>query len=89
MPRLTEQEQQEIIRYLEADKPLPDKYRFLLFADKREVELVWNGKTSEVCTIVLPFQVIEQVDEPRAGGGHPGHLPAPRRGVRPGGARVL
>jgi len=66
MPRLTEQEQQEIIRYLEADKSLPDKYRFLLFADKREVELVWNGKTSEVCNIVLPFQVIEQVDEPRA-----------------------
>jgi DNA modification methylase len=66
MPRLTEQEQQEIIRYLEADKPLPDKYRFLLFEDKREVELVWNGKTSEVCNIVLPFQVIEQVDEPRA-----------------------
>ncbi len=67
MPRLTEQEQQEIIRFLEADKPLPDKYRFLLFEDKREVELVWNGKTSEVSNIVLPFQTIEQVDEPRAG----------------------
>jgi len=66
MPRLTEQEQQELIRFLEADKPLPDKFRFLLFEDKREVELVWNGKTSEVCNIVLPFQVIEQVDEPRA-----------------------
>ena len=66
MPRLTEQEQQEIIRFLEADKPLPDKYRFLLFLDKREVELVWNGKSSEVCNIVLPFQVIEQVDELRA-----------------------
>ena len=66
MARLTEQELQDIIRYLEADKPLPDKYRFLLFADKREVELVWNGKTSEVTSVVLPFQVIEQVDEPRA-----------------------
>jgi adenine specific DNA methylase Mod len=66
MPRLTEQEQQEIVRFIEADRPLPDKYRFLLFEDKREVELVWNGKTSEVCNIVLPFQVIEQVDEPRA-----------------------
>ncbi|MBW2557675.1 MAG: site-specific DNA-methyltransferase [Deltaproteobacteria bacterium] len=66
MARLTEQEQQEIIRFIEAGKPLPDKYRFLLFEDKREVELVWNGKTSEVCNIVLPFQVIEQVDEPRA-----------------------
>ncbi|MEA2046667.1 MAG: hypothetical protein U9N48_09165 [Euryarchaeota archaeon] len=66
MPRLTEKEQQDILRYIEADKPLPDKYRFLLFEDKREVELVWNGKTNEVCNIVLPFQVIEQVDEPRA-----------------------
>ena len=66
MPRLTAQEQQEIIRFLEADKPLPDKYRFLLFEDKREVELVWNGKTNEVCNIVLPFQAIELVDEPRA-----------------------
>src|SRR5436305_13269325 len=66
MAILTEQEKQEVIRFLEADKPLPDKYRFLLFGDKREVELVWNGKTGEVCTIVLPFQTIEQVDEPRA-----------------------
>ncbi len=66
MPRLTEQEQQDIIRFLEADKPLPDKYRFLLFEDKRELELVWNGKTNEVCNIVLPFQTIEHVDEPRA-----------------------
>ncbi|MDR1581003.1 MAG: site-specific DNA-methyltransferase [Synergistaceae bacterium] len=65
MPRLTPQEQQEIIRFIEADKPLPDKYRFLLFEDKREVELVWNGKTGEVCNVVLPFQTIEQVDEPR------------------------
>ncbi|MBE3039741.1 MAG: site-specific DNA-methyltransferase, partial [Chloroflexi bacterium] len=65
MPRLTVQEQQEISRYIEADKPLPEKFRFLLFEGKREVELVWNGKSSEVCNIVLPFQVIEQVDEPR------------------------
>lgn len=66
MPRLTDQEKQEILRFIEADKPLPDKYRFLLFGEKREVELVWNGKTNEVCNIVLPFQTIEQVDEPRA-----------------------
>ena len=66
MLRLSDQEKQDIIRYLEADKPLPDRYRFLLFEDKREVELVWNGKTNEVCNIVLPFQIIEHVDEPRA-----------------------
>lgn len=66
MAKLTEQEQQEVIRFMEAGKPLPDKYRFLLFEDKREVELVWNGKTGEVCNVVLPFQTIEQVDEPRS-----------------------
>jgi len=62
---LTDNEKREIIKLIEADKPLPDKYRFLLFDDKREVELVWNGKTNEVTNIVLPFQIIEQVDEPR------------------------
>ncbi len=67
MARLTDQEKQEILRYLEEDKALPDKYRFLLFEDKREVELVWNGKTGEVCNVVLPFQTIEQIDEPRKG----------------------
>ena len=64
--KLSDQEKQDIIRYLEADRPLPDKYRFLLFEDKREVELVWNGKSNEVCNVVLPFQIIEHVDEPRA-----------------------
>jgi DNA modification methylase len=63
---LSDNEKRDIISYLEAGKPLPDKYRFLLFDDKREVELVWNGKTDEVTNTVLPFQVIEQVDEPRS-----------------------
>jgi len=66
MLKLTEQEKQEVLRFIEVGRELPEKYRFLLFEDKREVELVWNGKTSEVCNIVLPFQTIEQVDEPRA-----------------------
>jgi len=62
---LLDNEIRDIQKYLESGQPLPDKYRFLLFQDKREVELVWNGKTNEVCNIVLPFQTIEQVDEPR------------------------
>lgn len=71
MPRLTEQ---EIIRFIEADKPLPEKYRFLLFEDKREVELVWNGKTNEACNIVLPFQTIEHVDETQRNGKSSGQV---------------
>ncbi len=63
---LTDNEKRDIIKYVESGRPLPDKYRFLIFADKKEVELVWNGKTSEVSNVVLPFQTIEVVDEPRA-----------------------
>ncbi|MBU6415111.1 site-specific DNA-methyltransferase [Patescibacteria group bacterium] len=63
---LSDNEKRDIQKYIEAGKPLPDKYRFLLFEEKQEVELVWNGKTNEITNTVLPFQVIEQVDEPRS-----------------------
>ncbi len=62
---LSDAEKRDLIRLIEQGKPLPEKYRFLLFADKREVELVWNGKTREVSTAVLPFQTLEHIDEPR------------------------
>lgn len=62
---LSDNEKRDVVKYLEAGKPLPDKYRFLLFKDDREVELLWNGKTNEVTNVVLPFQTIEQIDEPR------------------------
>ena len=64
--QLTENEKRDAIKLIQQGRPLPDKYRFLLFDDNREVELIWNGKTNEVCNIVLPFQTIEQIDEPRA-----------------------
>src|SRR3989304_8657590 len=64
--RLTDNEIRDITKLLEEGKSLSEQYRFLLFEDKREVELVWNGKTNEVCNVVLPFQIIEQVDEPRS-----------------------
>lgn len=63
---LTDSEKRDIIKYLEAGKLLPDKYRFLLFDTDREVELLWNGKTDEVESMVLPFQAIEHIDEPRS-----------------------
>jgi len=76
--RLTDNEKRDAIKLLQEGKPLPDKYRFLLFADDREVELVWNGKTQEVCNLVLPFQTIEHIDEPRSErikkGGYVGDL---------------
>jgi len=63
---LSENEKRDAIKLIESGKPLPDKYRFLLFGDDRQVELIWNGKTSEVENSVLPFQTIEHIDEPRS-----------------------
>jgi adenine-specific DNA-methyltransferase len=62
---LTDAERRDLIKLIEQGKPLPERFRFLLFDDKREVELVWNGKSREVCTAVLPFQTLEHIDEPR------------------------
>ena len=62
---LTDAEKRDLTQLIQQGQPLPEKYRFILFEDKREVELVWNGKSREVCTTVLPFQSLEHVDEPR------------------------
>ena len=63
--KLDDNEIRDITRLLEEGKPLPDKYRFSLFGDDREIELVWNGKSGDVTNVVLPFQTIEHIDEPR------------------------
>ena len=68
---LSEREKQQIKAMLDAGQPLPPRYRAVLFADPREAELIWPGKTSEVTDVVLPFQTIEQVDEPARGGQRP------------------
>ena len=62
---LSEAEQRDLFNLIQQGKALPEKYRFILFGDKREVELVWNGKTRDVCTTVLPFQTLEHIDETR------------------------
>jgi site-specific DNA-methyltransferase (adenine-specific)/adenine-specific DNA-methyltransferase len=64
--KLSPNEIRDITSLLELGKPLPEKYRFVLFGDQRNVELVWDGKTNAVTDVQLPFQVIEQVDEPRS-----------------------
>ena len=64
--KLSPNEIRDITNLLEAGKPLPEKYRFVLFGEQRNVELVWDGKSGAVTDVRLPFQVIEQVDEPRS-----------------------
>lgn len=37
--KLSENEKRDAIKLIQEGKPLPEKYRFLLFGDDREVEL--------------------------------------------------
>lgn len=56
MMLLADSEKEEIKRLIDRGEPLPDKYRFMLFREPREAELIWPGKTHEVTNAVLPFQ---------------------------------
>ena len=50
---------------IDAGQALPPRYKAVLFDQPNEAELIWPGKTAEVANVVLPFQSIEQIDEPR------------------------
>ena len=63
--KLTDNEKRDVVKLIEEGKSLPEKYRFLLFDESSQVELTWNGKSSDITNISLPFQIIEQIDEPR------------------------
>jgi adenine-specific DNA-methyltransferase len=63
---LSDEERTLIKGLIDRGEPLPDDYRFRLFKEPREAELIWPGKTRDVTNAVLPFQVIEQIDEPRS-----------------------
>ncbi len=62
---LSDDDKALIADHLARGEPLPDRFRWLLFREPREAELIWPGKTSDVTNVVLPFQSIEQIDEPR------------------------
>jgi hypothetical protein len=63
---LSDLEKEQLKSMIDRGEPLPQKYKLSLFADAPEVELIWQGKTNEVTNVVLPFQSIEQIDEPRS-----------------------
>lgn len=62
---LSEREREEIKAYLDRGQRLPARYKALLFEQPHAAELIWPGKTGEVTNVALPFQQIEQIDEPR------------------------
>ena len=64
---ITEREKEQLKALIDSGSPLPPRYKAVLFEQPHEAELIWPGKTHEVTNVVLPFQSIEQIDEPRAG----------------------
>ncbi len=64
---LTEREKEQLKALIDAGQKLPPHYRSILFEQPHEAELIWPGKTREITNIVLPFQTIEHIDEPRTG----------------------
>tara|TARA_Y100001968_G_scaffold277534_1_gene272417 strand:+ start:479 stop:2731 length:2253 start_codon:yes stop_codon:yes gene_type:complete len=63
--KLSDNEKRNIINLIQEGNTLPEKYKFLLFDESKQIDLQWNGKSNEVLNVVLPFQIIEQIDEPR------------------------
>jgi DNA modification methylase len=63
---LTDREKEQLKALIDAGGSLPAHYRAVLFAEPQEAELIWPSKTAEITNVVLPFQSIEQIDEPRA-----------------------
>ena len=62
---ISDRDKEFIIGCIERGEPLPSRFRQTLFDDPKTIELIWSGKTNEVEKTVLPFQSIEQIDEPR------------------------
>ena len=52
--RLNDSEIRDITKSLEAGLPIDDKYRYLIFKEARQVELVWTGKNKTVKDVALP-----------------------------------
>ncbi len=63
--KLSDTEKRELIRLIENGKSIPEEYRFKIFEDKDEIELLWDGKSYNISNVNLPFQTIEHIEEPR------------------------
>jgi adenine-specific DNA-methyltransferase len=64
---LNDREKEQLKALIDAGQSLPPRYKAVLFDQPHDAELIWPGKTQEVTNVALPFQSIEQIDEPRAG----------------------
>jgi DNA modification methylase len=62
---LSEQERQQIAEAILNGSRVSPKYAPSIIESTKEMELIWSGKSDISEQTVLPFQSIEQIDEPR------------------------
>jgi adenine-specific DNA-methyltransferase len=62
---LSDNERQQLANMILNGEKLPSRFGPTILEGAKEMELVWPGKTDNVEQVVLPFQSIEQIDEPR------------------------
>lgn len=62
---LSEQERQQIAEAILNGSKISPKYAASIIESAKEMELIWSGKSDLSEQVVLPFQSIEQIDEPR------------------------
>jgi DNA modification methylase len=62
---LSEQERKQIAEAILSGSKVSPKYAASLIESTQEMELIWSGKSDFAEQVVLPFQSIEQIDEPR------------------------
>ena len=62
---LPDNERQRLANLILNGEKIPSRFGPTILEGSKEMELVWPGKTESVEQVVLPFQSIEQIDEPR------------------------
>ncbi len=62
---LNNRDKEIIKKCIDSGIPIPEKYKAILFEEPQEIDLIWQGQCEQITNIVLPFQIIEQIDEPR------------------------
>jgi len=62
---LTDEEKELIVNDIKAGRNLPQAYIFKLFEVEEDVVMFWKGRNEPTNNCVLPFQTVEQINEPR------------------------
>jgi adenine-specific DNA-methyltransferase len=62
---LSDNERQRLANLILNGEKIPNRFGPTILESSKEMELLWPGKSDNLEHVILPFQSIEQIDEPR------------------------